>query len=187
MPSLFMIQFAVPSDRSFVLISCCFALGSFSGMIFILSFATSFARRQKGGGWSTTGHCAFAFFWRGQGGDHWHVIYKIKSIKDLSRGVINGTRCVTWEHKGSLTGRRGGVCYIKWAGSLRRLCGPFIFLLQGLIKRLRWSLQSEWGTMHTKCLELVLSPPSSDLATDLCLGREAGLGQNTWLPQKQHN
>lgn len=74
MPSLFMIQFAVPSNRSFVLISCCFASGSFSSMIFILSCATSFARRQKGGGccWSTDGHLAFAcccFFFLDEGGE----------------------------------------------------------------------------------------------------------------------
>lgn len=62
MPSLFMIQFAVPGDRSFVLISCCFASGSFSAMIFILSCANSFARTQKGGGCrgSTNGHLTFA-------------------------------------------------------------------------------------------------------------------------------
>lgn len=51
--------------------------------------------------------------------------------------------------------------------------------------RLGWSLQSEWETMHVECLQLVLSPPSSNLAMDLCLSREAGLGQNQWLLQKQ--
>lgn len=51
--------------------------------------------------------------------------------------------------------------------------------------RLGWSLQSEWETMHVECLQLVLSPPSSNLAMDLCSSREAGLGQIQWLPQKQ--
>lgn len=37
------------------------------------------------------------------------VIYKIKSIRDLSRGIINGTGCATWEHKGSLARTRDGV------------------------------------------------------------------------------
>lgn len=39
----------------------------------------------------------FAFWGR------WLVIYKIKSIRDLSLGVINGTRCLRQEHKRSLT------------------------------------------------------------------------------------
>lgn len=113
MPSLFMIQFAVPSDRSFVLISCCFASGSFSLMIFIFPRATSFARRQKGVGscWSTNGRLAFAcccFFGGGMGG-HWHVIYKIKSNRDVRLGIINSTSCVICRHKGSLAGTRGVV------------------------------------------------------------------------------
>lgn len=37
---LFMMQFAMQTDRSFVLISCCFALGSFSLMIFRFSYGT---------------------------------------------------------------------------------------------------------------------------------------------------
>lgn len=40
MARLFMMQFAVQTDRSFVLISCCFAFGSFSLMIFRFSYGT---------------------------------------------------------------------------------------------------------------------------------------------------
>lgn len=93
MTSLFMIQFAVPSDRSFVLISCRFALGLFSLMIFIFSYATSFARRQKGSGhcWSTNVHQHLhVVFFLGGRGSHCHVIYKIKSNKDQRRDIING-------------------------------------------------------------------------------------------------
>lgn len=39
----------------------------------------------------------------------WLVIYKIKSIRDLSRGVINGIRCLRREHKRSLTRMGNGV------------------------------------------------------------------------------
>lgn len=145
MPSLFMIQFVVPSDRSFVLISCCFASGSFSSMIFIFSCATSFTRRQKGGGccWSTNGHLHVVVFFGGGGREgHWHVIYKIKSNRDVRLGIINNTICVIGQHKGWLVGMRGGVLYqTNRVAEATERC--FYFFSSSGWLRLQWSLQSE--------------------------------------------
>lgn len=124
MPWLFMMQFAMQTDRSFVLISCCFALGSFSLMIFRFFIWHLICKKTKGGRGGAvqqTDRGPFAFWGR------WLVIYKIKSIKDLSRGIINGIRCLTREHKGSLTriGEWSAIKRLRWQ---RRLCCPFLFL-----------------------------------------------------------
>lgn len=59
-------------------------------------------QKDKGGGGGVaavqqTARGPFAFWGR------WLVIYKIKSIRDLSLGIINGIRCLRREHKRSLT------------------------------------------------------------------------------------
>lgn len=50
------------------------------------------------------------FFGGGMGG-HWHVIFKIKSNRDVRLDIINGTSRLICRHKGSLAGTRGGVLY----------------------------------------------------------------------------
>lgn len=52
----------------------------------------------------------FAFWGR------WLVIYKIKSIKDLSLGIINGIRYLSREHKRALTRMGDGVLSKDWDG-----------------------------------------------------------------------
>lgn len=133
-----MISFAVPSDRSFVLISCYFALGKFSSKIFIFSFSTSFARRQKGGSYlliKKRDMRNLHFFLQKGRSEQW---YDLKP---------NGISCVTHKHKGSLAET--------WAVVLCQTqvlpCGPI--LQQG------YDLDSggnfnQCRTMHIECLEL---------------------------------
>lgn len=69
----------------------------------------------------------FAFWGR------WLVIYKIKSIKDLSLDIINETCCLWREHKRSSTGMGNGVPSKDEDG--RGDCVVLFCFHRGLIKR----------------------------------------------------
>lgn len=94
----------------------------------------------------------FAFWGR------WLVIYKIKSIKDLSLGIINGIRCLTGEHKGSLT--RMGSRVLSKDEDGKGGCVVLFVVHQRLIKRLRWSLQSGRNNVQEEPRACSTSPQS---------------------------
>lgn len=90
---------AVIYDAALTLISCCFASGSFSLMIFKFTKG----RRRRGGRRLTIGLADISI--PGQG----ILIYKIKSIRGPSRAIINGVGRLMTERKGSLSGTANGA------------------------------------------------------------------------------
>lgn len=186
MTSLFMIQFAMPSDRSFVLISCCFALRLFSLMIFIFFHTPPHLQEDKRA--VDTAHqqmdisICMLLFLLGVRGSHCHLIYKIKSNKDLRREIINGI-CDMQAKR--VVSRNERWCAISNEQDGKDICVTlFIFLQQGLINT--WVVTSVTVGNNARGVPGACSiSPSSNLAMDLCLSREAGLGQNQFLLHKQ--